>query len=372
MKFERDDQDRQWTEDDAGQWTKEQARRDQRFDFAAFLGPDSLEDRVTDALDGKDLLDKEAYGSFAPDYVPRRPSERERGRHEAPGPEPEEDEERDYDDGLNTNRFGQDDDGAPQWDPSLPPEFRQEPTPRVNVNDPPPRPKVVVAGPAPRVVVIPDRQYDDVPHSGGGGGGGGKGMKWLIALLISIGVIALAGVALFTLAPGLLGGASDPLASPSATPGGLLDGLLRPDGTQAPVVTSTPTPAVTPPPVVHHTISVTAGSGGTISPGGAVDVQDGASVTFTITPDEGYEMGQLLIDGAPVSVQSSYTFSNVDRDHTIYAVFQPAQTPPPPETEAPSDEPQTELTPEPQTEVTPEPQTETGPGPMVPPQGEGT
>lgn len=349
-----------WTEEDPGQWTKEQAKRDRRFDFAAFLGPDSLEDRVTDVLDGKDVLQE---GPVQSDYVPRRAAPGERGRHEAPGQDPEEEEleedqepegEASFDDGLDTQRFDQDGALPPRTAPGEPPAYRQENVSRPNVNDPPPRPKVVVAEPAPRVVVTPEREYPDARNDRGGGGGG-KGMKWIMALLISLVVVALVGVAAIALLPGLGGGSAEPQASPG------LSGLLRPLPTQAPS-TPTPTQAQTPPPTVHHTISVTAGSGGTVTPGGAVDVEDGRDVTFTITPDQGYELGQLLIDGSPVSVQSSYTFSAVERDHTLYAVFQPAQTAPP--TAEPTDEPQTE--------VTPEPQTETGPGPMIPPQDGGT
>ena len=91
MSFARDDRD--LPEEEGPSWTKEPSRRDDRFDFAAFLGGDSLEDKITDALDGKDLLDKDAYGEYPPDYVPRRAASGERGRHEAPGPSPEEEEE---------------------------------------------------------------------------------------------------------------------------------------------------------------------------------------------------------------------------------------------------------------------------------------
>ena len=70
-------------------------------------------------------------------------------------------------------------------------------------------------------------------------------------------------------------------------------------------------------------------------------MEEGGSVTFTITPYDGYSLGQLLIDGANVSVTGSYTFSDVRQDHTIYAVFQvlPATEPPitdPPVTEPPA------------------------------------
>ena len=370
-KDKRDD----WTQEDPAQWTKEQAKQDRRFDFAAFLGPDSLEDRVTDVLDGKDVL-REPSGS---DYVPRRVTpDRERGRHEAPGPDPEEEEEEaeepadeepaepDFDDGLDTRRFDANGTIPPRPAPGQPPQFRQENASRPNVNDPPPRPKVVVAEPAPRVVVTPDRQYPDSQEPQRGKGGG-KAMKWLTALLISLVIVALIGAAAVFLLPGLLGGGTDPLASP--TPG-----TQQTLPTQIP---TTPEPQqVTAPPVVHHTVSVTAGSGGSVTPGGAVDVQDGATVTFTITPDVGYELGQLLIDGSPVSVQSSYTFSNVARDHTLYAVFQQSQTPPPVDTPEPTveptAEPPAEPTVEPQPEVPAEPETGTEPGDMPPPQGEGT
>ena len=330
-----------WTEEDSGQWTKEQAKQDRRFDFAAFLGPDSLEDRVTDVLDGKDVLRE---GPVESGYVPRRAASGDRGRHEAPGPDPEEEEpeedqqpEDTFDDGLDTRRFDQDGALPPRTAPGEPPAYRQENAPRPNVNDPPPRPKVVVAEPAPRVVVTPQQEYPDArsDRGGGGRGGGGKGLKWLIALLISLIVVALAGVAVMSLLPGLGGGTADPLASPQAT-GSLLDGLLRPLPTQVPA-TQPPPVEVTDPPVVHHTVSVTAGPGGSVSPSGAVEVESGHSVTFTITPDEGYELSQLLIDGALTSLQESYTFSDVTQDHTLYAVFQLTQTAPP--TAEPTDDP---------------------------------
>lgn len=75
-------------------------------------------------------------------------------------------------------------------------------------------------------------------------------------------------------------------------------------------------------PTPTFTITVTSGKGGTISPKGAVAVEKGTSKTFTITPDSGYEIRELKIDGTSVGVATSYTFSNVTANHTIYAVFQ--------------------------------------------------
>ena len=70
-----------------------------------------------------------------------------------------------------------------------------------------------------------------------------------------------------------------------------------------------------------HTISVTAGKGGSISPKGAVSVADGENQTFTITPDSGYEVFEVKVDGTSIGAATSYSFDNVTEDHTIYAVF---------------------------------------------------
>lgn len=75
------------------------------------------------------------------------------------------------------------------------------------------------------------------------------------------------------------------------------------------------------PKVVTHTITATAGSNGSITPSGAVTVTDGANQTFTITPNKGYQIANVLVDGKSVGAVSSYTFKDVTADHTIYATF---------------------------------------------------
>ncbi len=70
-----------------------------------------------------------------------------------------------------------------------------------------------------------------------------------------------------------------------------------------------------------YTITATAGNGGTISPSGAVPVIQGASQTFTITPNLGYHVADVLVDGASVGALTSYTFTNVMTNHTISASF---------------------------------------------------
>jgi hypothetical protein len=63
-------------------------------------------------------------------------------------------------------------------------------------------------------------------------------------------------------------------------------------------------------------------SGGKITPSGSVNVKYGDSITFTITPDIGYKIKDVLIDGKSVGPVTSYTFENVDSDHTIEAIFE--------------------------------------------------
>jgi YD repeat-containing protein len=68
-------------------------------------------------------------------------------------------------------------------------------------------------------------------------------------------------------------------------------------------------------------ITATAGSNGSISPAGAVLVRSGTNQTFTITPNTGYEILNVTVDGALVYPSTSYTFSNVTTNHTINAGF---------------------------------------------------
>ena len=69
-----------------------------------------------------------------------------------------------------------------------------------------------------------------------------------------------------------------------------------------------------------HTIRASAGVNGTISPAGWTSVGEGGEQTFTITPDAGYAVAKVLVDGRSVGAVTSYTFRNVTQDHTIEAV----------------------------------------------------
>ena len=68
-------------------------------------------------------------------------------------------------------------------------------------------------------------------------------------------------------------------------------------------------------------ITATAGEHGAIDPEGAVTVPKGESKTFTITPDSGYYIKDVLVDGKSVGAVSTYTFKEVVADHTIHAAF---------------------------------------------------
>ena len=73
-----------------------------------------------------------------------------------------------------------------------------------------------------------------------------------------------------------------------------------------------------------RTIRASAGANGTISPAGWTSVGEGGEQTFTITPDAGYAVAKVLVDGRSVGAVTSYTFRNVTQDHTIEAVFMKA------------------------------------------------
>ena len=70
-----------------------------------------------------------------------------------------------------------------------------------------------------------------------------------------------------------------------------------------------------------HTITATAGKGGKIDPSGEVQINDGKSKIFTITPDEGYFIQSVTVDGENKGTPSTYTFSSVKEDHTIQVTF---------------------------------------------------
>ena len=80
-----------------------------------------------------------------------------------------------------------------------------------------------------------------------------------------------------------------------------------------------PSATVTP----SYTVSASAGEGGSISPSGKTSVDKGDDLTFAITPDEGYVVDDVLVDGVSVGSVTSYTLRDVAKSHTISASFAP-------------------------------------------------
>lgn len=74
-------------------------------------------------------------------------------------------------------------------------------------------------------------------------------------------------------------------------------------------------------PTTSYTITASAGANGSIDPEGAVTVGEGASQTFTIIPDPGYVVDDVLVDGSSVGAVTTYEFTNVMADATIEASF---------------------------------------------------
>ena len=75
--------------------------------------------------------------------------------------------------------------------------------------------------------------------------------------------------------------------------------------------------------VTTYTITVKQSVGGEIAPE-TTKVKRGADQTFRITPDDGYAIADVLVDGKSVGAVSKYTFENVKAAHTIQAVFEEA------------------------------------------------
>ena len=70
---------------------------------------------------------------------------------------------------------------------------------------------------------------------------------------------------------------------------------------------------------VYYTIVAIKSVGGTIE--GPEQVQAQTDATYTITPDEGYILVDVLVDGQSVGAVETYTFENVTKGHYIQAAF---------------------------------------------------
>lgn len=71
----------------------------------------------------------------------------------------------------------------------------------------------------------------------------------------------------------------------------------------------------------YYTITATAGDGGSISPSGSASVREGSDKTYTVTPNTGYVISDVLVDGKSAGIVETYTFEDVRKEHTIAATF---------------------------------------------------
>ncbi len=70
------------------------------------------------------------------------------------------------------------------------------------------------------------------------------------------------------------------------------------------------------------TLTPSAGANGSISPNTVQTVNYGSSATFNFTPNTGYHIANVVVDGVPLgTTPGSYTFSNVAANHTIAVSF---------------------------------------------------
>lgn len=73
--------------------------------------------------------------------------------------------------------------------------------------------------------------------------------------------------------------------------------------------------------VNYYIMTATAGSNGTITPLGSIPIAYGDSVAFSIVPDPGYHISDVVVDGISVGAVTAYTIRNVSSAHTILASF---------------------------------------------------
>lgn len=81
------------------------------------------------------------------------------------------------------------------------------------------------------------------------------------------------------------------------------------------------------PPKTYTVAAAVATNGGIITPTGMSPVPAGSWIGYAITPDRGYRVRMVYVDGEAIGAASSYNFTDVQKDHTISAEFEldPAQ-----------------------------------------------
>lgn len=71
----------------------------------------------------------------------------------------------------------------------------------------------------------------------------------------------------------------------------------------------------------YYSIEASSSAGGIIEPGGTNYYAEGESVSFTIRPEENYILDSMVIDGISHAASESYTFNNIQMNHSIAVWF---------------------------------------------------
>lgn len=70
-----------------------------------------------------------------------------------------------------------------------------------------------------------------------------------------------------------------------------------------------------------YSVTASAGANGSIAPSGDIEVEEGAQQTFVFTPDSGYVVEEVLVNGNSVGAVESYSFTNIGADQSISVSF---------------------------------------------------
>jgi hypothetical protein len=74
-------------------------------------------------------------------------------------------------------------------------------------------------------------------------------------------------------------------------------------------------------PIVAQTIIASSGENGRISPEGDIKVADGLAQSFTMMPDDNFQVADVIIDNQSFGPLNRYTFPSVERDYKIHVTF---------------------------------------------------
>ena len=74
-------------------------------------------------------------------------------------------------------------------------------------------------------------------------------------------------------------------------------------------------------PQTYTIMASVSSAGGTVTPEGTTTVAEGSGVFYTITPNSGYAIRTIYVDGKEIGKTTSFNFTDVRGDHTISADF---------------------------------------------------